>query len=167
MNATAADSLSQYFLKAHQHFIRGLNRIVECLERNDPRTAAQAALDLDRRSGPHVEFEETEFYPLLVQPLGQQFVSQLYREHMAGLDALRAILAHDQTASYSEEEQRMLVEKARIALDHATSCGTLLSHVAGLTEDHKQELLRHYRQIERRGRRWTELHAPPGSSSPN
>jgi hypothetical protein len=58
-----------------------------------------------------------------------------------------------------------LIEGLDTMLDHAVGCGTLLSHLDGLPEAGKKELLDQLLELRRRGVRWTELDHPAHRAS--
>jgi hypothetical protein len=150
------DPLQTVFLQAHRHFIGGLQRILACLDGGDLPGAIAAGRELDRVAGPHIEFEETVFYPLLVGPMGREAVQRLYQEHAAGRDGLRTLLSIE-TGTLSPAAEETVREQIHVALEHATTCGTLLSHVAALDEGIKERILAKHHEIESRAHRWTEL----------
>ena len=55
------------------------------------------------------------------------------------------------------EEGLLNSEQLETAMDHALSCGTLLSHVTSKDAAEQQRLLDRLEDISRRGHRWTEL----------
>ena len=154
---TEASPLATAFTDDHRVFTRGLSRILRALRRDDQATAVALAEELDRAVGPHIEFEEQVFYPILVESLGKDFVRQLYREHRIGQTAVRALMAHPHGEPLPEGDREGLIEQLETAMDHALSCGTLLSHVTSKDPGEQQRLLDQLEDISRRGHRWTEL----------
>lgn len=149
--------LHDAFLEDHRKLTRGLLRLLGTLKENDVGAAQKEADELDRLAGPHMEFEETVFYPTLEKLLGSEFVDQLYHEHGLGQDAVRALLAHEAATPLPEKEQRRLVGQVEMALEHALSCGSLLSHLAAVGEADQRAMLHRLIELRSRGRRWTEL----------
>lgn len=149
-------SLSDAFLEDHQHLTRGLSAALEALESDDLQAAVEIAEELDQRAGPHIRFEEEHFYPKVAERRGQAYVAQLFREHEAGRVALRALLAGGHARELSSDEKRRIQKGLREALDHAVSCGTLLSHVTTLEQGEQQRLLKTLLQLRETGGRWTD-----------
>ena len=149
-------NLRAAFLKDHQTFTRGLSRILKALRDQDDALAVGLAEELDRDVGPHIEFEEQQFYPELKKRLDAPFVEQLYREHATGQRAIATLLdlrgAGELTADARDEVIRMLTQ----TMDHALSCGSLLSHLDGLGDERQADLLHELQESRNRGRRWTE-----------
>jgi hypothetical protein len=132
-------------------------RLLGALKENDVTAARTAASELDRAAGPHMEFEETVFYPTLETLLGSDFVDQLYHEHTQGQDAIRTLLARERTTPRLHGEQRALVAQVETALEHALSCGSLLGHVDVLDPSVRQAMLGRLVSLRAQGRHWTEL----------
>jgi Hemerythrin HHE cation binding domain len=147
--------LAKAFLEDHKHLIQGFSRLLGALEEGDVTEASQIADDIDRLAGPHIEFEEEFFYPILEQVRGREYVSQLYKEHGAGLHAVKSLLGAK--SDLGSDETEALVSEAQTALDHAVSCGGLLGHVTALDEEQQVELLQKLLGLREQGRRWTEL----------
>ncbi len=152
-----ASELARAFTDDHRVFTRGLSRILKALRRDDPATAVALAKELDRAVGPHIEFEEQVFYPVLVESLGKDFVSQLYREHRIGQTAVSVLVSHPQGEPLPAEARDRLIGQLETAMDHALSCGTLLSHVTSRDAADQLRMLEQLEDFSRRGHRWTEL----------
>lgn len=154
----AESPLTAAFTEDHRSFTRGLSRILKALKSGDDATAVRLADELDRAVGPHIEFEEQVFYPEVAKSRGKEFTRELYREHRVGQSALKALLEPGRT-TFSAAEREDLVSRLETAMDHALSCGTLLSHITTRGEAEQERMLQELRQASRRGRRWTELPA--------
>lgn len=154
--------LEKAFVEDHQILTRGLVAIRDALQNGELEQARELAAKLDQEAGPHIRFEEELFYPRLVEALGRDFVDRLYAEHGEGAAALRALRAGDGTPL-----QRIL-EWIEHALDHVTSCGTLLSHLGVLPEDEQEQLLAELVALRGSPTRWSaqEEPAPPGGEEP-
>lgn len=156
--ATKRTPLTKAFLEDHQKMTRGIARLRNAIQRNDLATAARLADELDRVAGPHIEFEEKAYYPLLVEALGEDFVERLYQEHEEGLKAVRALLRRKSDGkTLSPDQRNRLLGQIHTALEHAGTCGTLVSHLAVLDEDRQAALLEQIEEARRRQRRWTEV----------
>jgi hypothetical protein len=152
-------SLETAFVEDHRKLTRGLATLVELVERGDLREAAREARELDEVAGPHIEFEETRFYPEVARSRGKDYVAQLYDEHRSGREALGALeeLPRDGDFEMTPEQRDRVLYHLRRALDHAVSCGTLLSHVTTLGESEQRGLLEDLEAFRRAAHRWTEL----------
>jgi hypothetical protein len=148
--------LQQAFLEDHKVLTRGLATTLSALRQDDLEAATREADTLDQRAGPHIEFEERFFYPVVAQSRGAKFVEGLHREHDAGRNAIRTLLASHGTGTLSDDDRTLVLSQLREALDHAVSCGTLLSHVTTLAPERQQELLDHLLRLRREGPRWTK-----------
>ena len=149
-------SLSDVFLEDHRHLTRGLSATLQALENDDVQAAVKIAEELDQRAGPHIRFEEEHFYPKVAERRGQAYVDQLFREHEAGRVALRGLLAERKAGELTSDEKRGIQAGLRQALDHAVSCGTLLSHVTTLEHGEQQRLVKTLLKLREAGGRWTD-----------
>ncbi len=147
--------LAQMFLDEHQHLTRGLYEIHQALKKNDLQTAAHQAEVMDCLVGAHMEFEEEVFYPELATRLGDEFVSRLYDEHDEGQLAVKTLLS-GRVAELDDEGRTRLLGQVEIALDHAISCGTLLSHIGDLDPAEEERVLERWQEIRARSPRWSE-----------
>jgi hypothetical protein len=158
-------ALREAFLDDHKHLTRGLTRTLQALRDGDDANAIQLADTMDRAVGAHMAFEEDVFYPKLAAILGEGFVEHLEEEHEIGQQAVKTLLSHTPGEPLTEEERMELIEGLDTMLDHAVGCGTLLSHLDGLQEAGKKELLDQLLELRRRGVRWTELDHPAHRAS--
>ena len=156
----ASSALREAFLEDHRHLTKGLTRTLEALRDGDDATAVQIVDTMDRAVGPHMEFEETVFYPEVAGVLGEHFVEHLEIEHDIGKRAVQTILGHAEGEPFAGEEREVVIASLGTMLDHAVGCGTLLSHLDGLNEARKNELLERLLELRERGLRWTELEGP-------
>ena len=135
---------------------RGFARLRQSLETGEWTGVLREARALDRQVGPHMEFEETAYYPALVPALGAEAVATLYDEHDEGRAVLEEILARGDTPP-PESDRRRLIEGIDAMLGHAATCGTLVSHLARLSENERRDLLGTLIELRAAGHRWTEL----------
>lgn len=153
-----ADSqLAKAFLEDHRHLTRGFAGLLRAIDDNDLKESRALAEELDRRGGPHIEFEETVFYPELATAFGGDFTRGLYQEHDVAYRAVASLLARNADERLSTAERARLHQQVKTGLDHAITCGTLISHIAGLDPKRQQELLDKLLDLRRKGRRWSEL----------
>jgi hypothetical protein len=158
--ATKKFPLGECFTEDHRHMTRGFWKLRNSLEAEDLETAIELAHEIDRRVGPHIEFEETVFYPELRKVFGDEFVDRLYREHEVGRALILELLSMDEHAGLPKPRLAEMAQRADKSLEHAVSCGTLLSHMEALDESRQRELLAKLRNIRIRGTPWSK-HVPP------
>jgi DNA-binding PadR family transcriptional regulator len=151
------DELRHAFLHDHQQLTRGLAAIGEALRSNRTSEASELARALDRAVGAHIEFEETVYYPALERELGGTFVSQLYEEHAHGKQALRTLVSLGPAGQIGADERAELAKQIDKMLEHALSCGTLLSHLDSLDPARHEQLLGKLRALSQTPKRWTDL----------
>ncbi len=149
--------LREAFIEDHRRLTRGFSELLRAIQLNDLAAAHRAATELDQRAGPHIRFEESVLYPKVAESRGADFVRRLYEEHRIGADVLRRILAHGPTGALTLEQQSELARQAQTALDHAVSCGALLSHITTLDEAAQAEMLRILRRFQKDKQCWTEF----------
>jgi hypothetical protein len=154
--AAPSDSLDAAFQADHREMTRGFARLRQVLETGAWADVLREARVLDRRVGAHMEFEETAYYPVLIPSLGEEAVATLFDEHDAGRAILEEILAAGD-APPVEPDRRRLIEGIDGMLGHAATCGTLVSHLARLSESDRRELLGTLIELRAAGHRWTEL----------
>lgn len=150
-------ALRDAFMEDHRHLTTGLSRLLKALKLNDPPKAVEIADELDRVAGPHMAFEEEVFYPELEKRFGQEFVSRLYGEHELGQTAVRTLVTQRPVDPLEPTDQLSLIEEVETALNHALSCGSLLSHITTLSVAEREELLTRLQAFREEAPRWTDL----------
>lgn len=145
------------FLEDHQLLMGGLAGIRTALQEGDVATAVRLAQELDTAAGPHMQFEEEIFYPELEKKLGHEFVERLYGEHEVGRRAVAALLELGPEGELEDEARAVLIADIETTLEHALSCGTLLSHVDEQDAEARATLLKQLLDLRRSGARWTQL----------
>jgi hypothetical protein len=150
-------TLERAFLEDHRCLTRGFSDLLDALRADDPVESARIADEIDRIAGPHIEFEETVYYPAVSRRIGRENTSQLYDEHHIGLRAVRTLLSRDPERPFAPHEREALIEEAQTALDHAVTCGTLLAHLKDLDQSARTRMLEDLRAARARGRRWSDL----------
>ncbi len=152
----AKQDLKQLFLEDHRRLARGLTRLIKHLERNELREAVDAAHALDVVAGPHMAFEEDVFYPALKHDYGREFVDRLEDEHQMGRDAVKELIAVNDSAHIAPADRQRLLHQLESALDHVLSCGTLVSHLERLPDARQKEMLGRLEALRESGMRWTD-----------
>lgn len=152
-----SSALRDAFVEDHRRLTQGLSNLVKLVEAGRIEYAVQLARELDEVAGPHIEFEESRFYPEVSRHGGRQYVERLYDEHRSGREALVALQALEGKRELDADQRDAILFHLRRAHEHALSCGTLLSHVTSLGPEEQSELLGELEACRRRKRRWTEL----------
>lgn len=153
-NTDSLKNLNAEFVEDHRKLIRGYRDARVAIEANDREAAQVIAERLDREAGAHIEFEERFLYPIVAAARGEDYASRLYQEHNATLQTLIEL----QAASSMDEAARLRwLAGLQEGLEHAATCGTLLSHLETLPEERQAELLDSLRSLRSRKSRWSEL----------
>ena len=151
-------SLKEEFTRDHRKLTRGYLAIARALEKNELEKAKALADELDQVAGPHIEFEEEFLYPHVAEKRGDPFAARLYDEHSEILEAIRELR---QCTEMSIENQKLLSDGMQVGLQHAATCGTLLSHLSVLPGPVQTQLLEEYLRLKKTGKRWTQLNDSP------
>lgn len=152
--SNAWEELNQEFVQDHRVLSRGYLDARKALEANNPEAARVVAERLDQEAGAHIEFEEQHLYPVVAQARGEAYASRLYDEHQTALKALTEIR---ESTSMDEVQKARWIAGLNEGLDHAATCGTLLSHLQSLPAAKQAALLEELRQLRARHRRWSAL----------
>ncbi len=152
---SAKSELELAFLEDHQHLLKGLTEILERLGANDLGAAVAAAERVDEAVGPHMRFEEEELYPTLRAVLGNDYVNRLYDEHTEGQQAIAELRSRG-PEPLTEDEKARLMEAVETTLNHAVSCGTLLSHLDALDEARQSALLERLVELRHEKQLWSD-----------
>ena len=152
--------LTTAFVDDHQQLTRALKQLKDALGRHDLSEAKRIAEELDRAAGPHILFEEAFLYPEVARARGRDYIDRLYEEHRAGRDLLTRILRSDSRRRLGDEEQARLLQQAEMTLDHAVSCGTLLSYLTTLDQTAQKEYFAALLALRQQAKRWTEIPEP-------
>ncbi len=156
----ARRGLRDEFLDDHRHLTQALARLREAVRNGDPGEAGRLADEVDRLAGPHMTFEEKLFYPALRTRLGTRFVDQLYHEHRHGLAAIRELESEPDAAVGSAAERARILEQVEAMLEHAVTCGSLLSRLDDLDPEEEDAMLRELLALREHPVRWTDRPAP-------
>lgn len=155
-------NLNSAFVEDHRTLIRGYRDAKEAVEKHDLATARTIAERLDQEAGAHIEFEERCLYPIVAAARGNEYASKLYHEHKGTLQTLVEL----QAASSMDDAARLRwLGGLQEGLEHAATCGTLLSHLETLPVERQKELLERLRSLRTEKRRWSELSADIGEQS--
>jgi hypothetical protein len=148
-------SLLRCFREDHARLGRALHRLSQRLRVGDVTGARAVAQELDPLAGPHIAFEEQEFYPRLVPILGANEVDRLLAEHRQALEAVRALLEHAEPPG--DEGLRELLERSERMEAHIAECGELFEALGRLGREEQGELYERLLEWRRRKPLWTSL----------
>ena len=153
-NTEALKNLNAAFVEDHRKLIRGYRDAKLAIEANDREAAQVIAGRLDREAGPHIEFEERFLYPIVAAARGEDYAARLYQEHTA---TLQTLIELQTAASMDEAARQRWLAGLQEGLEHAATCGTLLSHLETLPAEQQEELLETLTSLRRKNSRWSEL----------
>jgi len=151
--------LAQAFVDDHQKLTRGYSDARQAVASDDLTSAKRIADQLDQLAGPHIAFEERFLYPIVRSARGDTYASKLYHEHRLILKTLVELQA---AASMDEMHKSRWLVGLQEGLEHAATCGTLLSHLQTLPETDQTQLLEDLRSLQQQPIRWSELHQSTG-----
>ena len=150
--------LVKTFMDEHRTFMRGLSAVLEQVKRDDLMAARNLADELDQMAGPHIQFEEEILYPEVGRARGQGLERQLRDEHSVIRNAIERLLDVDFAKADLPKLRAELEVALKTAVQHAESCGTLISHLKTLSPVNQQEAIRRLCELRDIGTRWTELY---------
>jgi hypothetical protein len=160
----SVNPLQRMFAEDHREMMRGFNQLLQALRSGRDQEAIALASKIDQVAGPHIEFEERFLYPVVRESHGDQYADRLYGEHDQVLQAIRTLKALDTVPGdipvsipLSPEQREQLVGQLQVGIEHATSCGTLLSRLKSLSDQKQSELIRQLEACRSSGRQWTQL----------
>ncbi len=156
--------LLRAFQEDHARLGDGFFRLSERLRANDPDGARAVARELDELAGPHIGFEEEDFYPRLVPILGSADVDRLRAEHDLALDTIRMLL--EDAGAFDEAQRAELLRGSEQMESHIAECGELFQALAQMPLEEQADLRARLMEWRRRRPHWTELHAMLASGAP-
>lgn len=115
------------FQEDHAILGRGFNELSCCLRIGDMTGARVAARRLSEEAGPHICFEEEDFYPALVPLLSEETVRKMRQEHCCGLDAVRTLLNRSPDLSLPRDLSERLLAQSEVMESHIAECGELFT----------------------------------------
>lgn len=151
---SVANQLKNAFVEDHRKLTRAYRDIQNELESGNIQNAKRIAEELDQIAGPHIEFEERYLYPIVRKYRGDSYANNLYEEHGAILATIQELKSAE---SCSDWEQSRWLEGISEGLNHAVTCGTLLSHLATLPVEEQEDLLEKLLWLRENGVAWSQL----------
>ncbi len=161
INRTMKDiwqSLRAAFTEGHRQIADGLQSMIQAVQRNDFETVITLADQLDRQSGPHIEFEERYLYPIVEQEAGEAYATRLYDEHDEVIATLMELKRFDPLSEPTDELKKRWLDGLKKGLEHSTDSDTLIQYLGNMPSDQKEQLLQRHHRLCSRGHRWSQLH---------
>ena len=128
------------FREDHAVLGRGFNELSCCLRAADILGAARAAQGIYEEAGPHICFEEEDFYPALVPLLGEKTVRKMRQEHCCGFDAVRTLLNRRPDLPLPADLSKRLLAQSEVMEAHIAECGELFAALHHITSADQQVL---------------------------
>ncbi len=151
-------ALEKAFLEDHHKMMRGLDTVSRALAEGDRRRAMEAARELDRAAGPHIQFEEEVLYPRVKEARGQAYYDTLIGEHDNARHGVEALLklgdASGDAGEPSAADAGKIQADIETGLEHGAHCGTLLSYLTTLDPARQQSALDRLLELRRTGSPW-------------
>lgn len=157
--ADAVRELFDEFRRDHEVLGRGLHEIATALRAGDDAAAGAAARRLDVAAGPHIAFEETQFYPELRKLIGDAEVDRFEHEHELGVASIGRLTALRAGDGLTGEERNRLLAQVETMQLHTDECGEHFGALGRIPARRQEELLRMLRQLRKKPPRWSTLAA--------
>lgn len=122
--------------------------LATCLRDNDIAGARELAVKISMQAGPHIAFEEEEFYPALKRFLDQDEIDAMYLDHDKGRMLLENISRLDASVELDDAQKKQLLAEVEHFESHVSECGELFGVMGGLSDaelEHLLERLNHFR----------------------
>ena len=150
------NNLFDAFREDHAILGKGFHELSQALRAGNLSAAAAAASALDQTAGAHIAFEEEHFYPALGVLLGAPEARRMAREHLAGLEVIRA-LAHDHANDTIDDEERdHLLRQSQAMETHVAECGELFEAMGRIPPEEQAALYRSLLEWRAKRPRWTD-----------
>ena len=154
---TVKERLFEAFKVDHALLGSGLHELAERLRDADTPGAKIVVEQLARAAGPHIAFEENNFYPALQPFLSASEIDNMREEHARTRRLLEQVLALSPTALQETHLQNKLLEAVEAGQTHVAECGELFGAMGGLSEEEQAQLLSQLEQWQARAPNWLEL----------
>lgn len=158
-------SLFEAFRADHAVLGQGFYELGERLRAADAAGARQLAARIDHDAGPHIAFEEADFYPALKPILGRTELDEMYLDHARGRALLEEILALDAT-QIDDARQKRLLAGVEAMQTHIADCGDLFGAMGSLAPEQQNGLLKRLLFWREQAPRWLKPAAQGGSHDP-
>ncbi|MEL7491932.1 MAG: hemerythrin domain-containing protein [Pseudomonadota bacterium] len=151
------EALFQAFRDDHATLGRGLYDLRLAIDGKNASLAKTIAERINNECGPHIAFEEKDFYPALDPFLSADEVTALYEAHDDGYELLASVLNIDDGEPITEERRGALMASIEKMEAHVADCGELFGAMGGLSTAEQRELLARLEGWRRQAPQWTDL----------
>lgn len=151
-------SLRSVFSSGHCQLEAGLRGMIDAIRTENFPLAANLAEDLDRTSGPHVEFEERYLFPLVEEEAGEAYATRLYDDHAELLGTLVEVQRLKEVSCPSPKSERRWLESLERGLERLSDTRRLLRYLGQASAEEKTRMLQRHHLLHRRAHRWSQLH---------
>ena len=150
----AENPLFKAFSDDHALLGKGFHQLGERLRAADAAGARALAARIDQEAGPHMAFEEADFYPALKAFLDAEEVAGMYQEHADGQSLLQELLTLDDAALQDRARQQNLLQATEAMQSHIADCGALFGAMGGLSVAQQDALLQRLLHWRNKAPRW-------------
>ncbi len=150
-------TLFKAFHQDHAALGRGFHDISTLLRGGDVSAARRVAERLDREAGPHIAFEERQFYPALRKLFGDEDVDRFYDEHQEGVAVLLALLRSEDGDAIDDAVRDDLIKHSEAMEAHIAECGELFEAMGRIPVTEQEDLLRELLAWREKGPCWIEI----------
>jgi glutamine amidotransferase len=143
-------TLTDEFMIDHRAMAEGFWRLERALSARDVAAATAEADRIDRISGAHIAFEESDLYPAL------KVEHDMYEDHDAGLRVLQRLASPD--TGLDHDQIATSIAETRQIRRHMEDCGALMTRVRELSAADQSALESRLLQWREEAPLWSDLH---------
>ena len=145
------------FRADHAVLGRGLYSLATHIRAGEEQASREAAAQLAKDAGPHIAFEEADFYPALSGFLSQDEIDEMYADHENGRMLIKDILVMKSGALADQHYRDQLLARIEAAEAHVSECGELFGVMGGLTGETQMQLLTKLEAWREQSPSWLEI----------
>lgn len=145
------------FRQDHAVIGGGFGNLSAALRAGDMDKAVNFAQAMNLKAGAHIAFEEKDFYPKLVELLGEKQVDRLYREHLVGFEVIQELIGKPDKKHLQPETIRRLLGDAERMEQHIAECHDLFQAMARLSTEEQSKLLERLRYWQEENPTWQDV----------
>lgn len=150
------NNLFEAFREDHAVLGKGFHDLSQALRAGDDAAAEAAASALDRSAGAHIAFEEEDFYPVLGRLLGAPQARDMAREHLAGLEVIRAFVDPRGRGPLDAKARERLLRQSQAMETHVAECGELFEAMGRIPREEQAALHRRLLAWREKRPRWID-----------
>jgi len=121
----------------------GIHLLGECVRQEDWEGARSTAAKVSKEAGPHIAFEEEDFYPALSDIIEDSEIDEMYDQHEHGRLLIERILSLDDDELSKPAIKDELLATINDVEGHIADCGELFGVMGGLDDIDIDNLLEH------------------------